>query len=323
MTYSNSTNPSPERADYALVLHGGAGYMSPDMAPEKRKAYADALREALRQGEAVLKSGGTALEAVETSIVYLEDTPLFNAGKGAVFTHAGRNELDASVMDGATLNAGAVGGVTTVKNPIRAALAVMSQSEHVMLSGRGAEEFAQVQGLEAVENSYFYNEDRYQSLQRLLQQEGKTGTRLDFSPDNKFGTVGAVALDKNGNLAAGTSTGGMTNKRYGRIGDSPIIGAGTYADNRTCAVSCTGHGEFLIRYAVAHDISARMRHANATLAEAAEGIILKELTDVDGRGGVIAVDKLGNISMPYNTGGMFRAYAKPGEQAVMIFEGEE
>lgn len=313
--------------DYALVLHGGAGTIKPDKMDEKTKAaYEQALNEALQIGQNILESGGSSLDAVEQVIVYLENNPLFNAGKGAVFTHEGRNELDASIMDGSTHKAGAVGGVTKVKNPIRAARAVMEKSPHVLLTSKGADQFALEHGLDTVAPEYFYTERRWKSLQRRLkkekqkakQRETQLGETLEEQA-HKFGTVGCVALDRNGNLAAGTSTGGMTNKRWNRLGDSPIIGAGTYADNQTCAVSCTGHGEFFIREAVAHDVSARMKYLGESVEEAANHIINK-LADMGGDGGLIAVDKYGNVAMPFNTSGMYRAYVTPKKREVKIFK---
>ncbi|MFM8490305.1 MAG: isoaspartyl peptidase/L-asparaginase family protein, partial [Bacteroidota bacterium] len=268
-TLVSCSNPSGKSEDasqdklsrraYSLAIHGGAGTITKaNMTPEKEAAYTAALDSALTIGENILKNGGSALDAVEQTIVFLENCPLFNAGKGAVFTHEGRNELDASFMDGSTLKAGAVGGVTTVKNPVRLARAVMEKSPHVMLTGRGAEQFAAENGLELVSPEWFYTEERWQSLQKALdaeKRESKTGDMTDPARrDYKFGTVGCVALDKGGHLAAGTSTGGMTNKRWGRVGDSPVIGAGTYANNKTCAISCTGHGEYFIRAVVAYDI---------------------------------------------------------------------
>tara|TARA_R110002074_G_scaffold177570_3_gene341166 strand:- start:1516 stop:2295 length:780 start_codon:yes stop_codon:yes gene_type:complete len=244
----------------------------------------------------------------------MEDSPLFNAGKGAVFTNAETNELDASIMDGKTLNAGASAGTTTVRNPINLARAVMEKSEHVMLSGKGAETFAKEQGLDIVEPSYFFTENRFKSLQRIkdrekteLDHDAKIAFYDPYIKDSKFGTVGCAALDKNGNLAAGTSTGGMTNKRYGRIGDAPIIGAGTYANNATCAVSSTGWGEYFIRAMVAHDISALMEYKGLSLQEASRVVIQDKLTDLGGTGGIIAVDKNGNMVMEFNTTGMYRA----------------
>ena len=300
-----------------IVIHGGAGtILKKNMSDSLEKAYKEKLEEAITVGHTVLKNGGSAMEAVTKTINVMENSPLFNAGKGAVFTHEETNELDASVMDGATLNAGAVAGVTHIKNPIDLALAVMNNSPHVMLSGKGAERFAEEQGFELVDPSYFYTEKRFQSLQRIKDKEK---AELDhdsnvsfvedpFIKDSKFGTVGCAALDKNGNLAAGTSTGGMTNKRWNRIGDAPIIGAGTYANNATCAVSSTGWGEFFIRGMVAHDISAMMEYKEVTLQEAAEEVIQKKLPNLGGDGGIIAIDKTGNVSMEFNTAGMYRAH---------------
>lgn len=320
-------NPSAlstaQRPDYALVIHGGAGTIrKQDMTAEKEADYLNALNEALTIGETILKNGGSSADAVEQTIVFLENNPLFNAGKGAVFTNEGINELDASFMDGKTLQAGAVGGVTTIKNPIKAARAVLEKSEHVLLSGRGAEQFAIDQGLDTVDNSYFYTESRWKALEQAKAAEDKrSGTIFDLNyNDNKFGTVGCVALDKAGNLTAGTSTGGMTNKRYNRLGDSPIIGAGTYANNKTCAVSSTGHGEYFMRYVVAYDISALMEYKNVSLEEAANYVIHEKFKAVGGTGGVIAVDAFGNVAMPFNTDGMYRGYCKPGERVVKIYK---
>lgn len=315
---------SSEKAPYAIVIHGGAGTIKKEnMTPEREKAYVDALNAALDIGEGILKEGGNSSDAVIETIKYMEDSPLFNAGKGAVFTHSGKNELDASIMDGKTLNAGAVGGVTIVRNPITAARAVMEQSEHVMLTGVGAEQFAIEVGLDTVSNDYFFTQSRYESLQRALQKESQQTGMTSNWPDNKFGTVGCVALDKNGNITAGTSTGGMTNKKYNRIGDSPIIGAGTYANNKTCGVSCTGHGEYFIRYAVAHDVSAMMEYKNLGVNKAANAIIHDKLLSAGGSGGLIALDQYGNVSMPFNTEGMYRGYAKPNERVVKIYKEEE
>jgi beta-aspartyl-peptidase (threonine type) len=313
------SNPSePERPAYTLVIHGGAGTITRSgMTPDMEAEYLAVLDAALDAGENILKNGGTSLEAVRDVIVLMEDSPLFNAGKGAVFTHAGTNELDAAVMDGKTLMAGAVAAVGNVKNPILAAFEVMEHTEHVLLSGKGAEEFAAARGLEIVDPSYFFTERRWKSLQTVLEKEKQ---QAELSEQEKHGTVGAVALDKNGNLAAATSTGGMTNKKYGRIGDTPVVGAGTYADNATCAVSCTGHGEYFIRYAVAHDVSAAMRHGGKSLASAAKDIIHTRLLSNGGSGGLIAVDAMGNISMEFNTEGMYRGYAKPGEREVKIYQ---
>jgi len=325
---TNITPDTQEVAEYAMVIHGGAGTLRrADMTAEKDSMYRSALDSALTIGEQILQSGGSAADAVEQTINYLENVPLFNAGKGAVFTAAGQHELDASFMDGATLNAGAVGGVTNVKHPITAARAVMENSEHVFLSGPGAEEFALEQGLETVPNSYFFTQHRYDALQEAQAAEAEVDSERTSMlsppfPDHKFGTVGCVALDKEGNIVAGTSTGGMTNKKYGRIGDSPIIGAGTYANNATCGVSCTGHGEFFIRYAVAYDVHAYMAYAKKTLADATEAVVMEKLVDAGGSGGLIALDKYGNISMTYNTEGMYRGYVKPGERVVGIYKDE-
>jgi len=298
-----------QKIEYAIVIHGGAGNTSPEDFPnEARREYKAKLKEARDKGVEMLKAGDTAIETIEQVINILEDSPLFNSGKGAVFTHEGTNELDASIMDGRNLNAGAVAGVKTIKNPISAAIEVMKNSEHVMLSGEGASLFAKENGLEMVENSYFYTERRWKALQRQLEKD-------------KHGTVGCVVLDKHGNLAAGTSTGGRTNKKYGRIGDSPIIGAGTYANNNTCAVSATGHGEYFIRFTVAHDISALMEYNNMSLEKASNLVINDKLVKAGGDGGIIAVDHNGNISMTFNTRMMFRAYAKSdGEAGIAIFE---
>ena len=318
----NAEATQEEKPAYTLVIHGGAGTITrKNMTPEMEEAYTLTLNKALDIGEGILEQGGTSIDAIEQTIIFLENSPLFNAGKGAVFTNAGQNELDASFMNGADLNAGAIGGVTNVKNPIRAARAVMEKSEHVMLSGKGAEQFAAEQGLEIVDPEYFYTERRWNSLQDAKAAEQKMESyNSPVWPDYKFGTVGCVALDKSGNLAAGTSTGGMTNKRYNRIGDSPIIGAGTYANNATCAVSATGHGEYFIRYTVAHDISALMEYKGMSLEAAGKEVINKKLVDAGGTGGVVAVDKNGNVAMPFNTEGMYRGYAKPGERVVKIYK---
>ncbi|MDX8340341.1 isoaspartyl peptidase/L-asparaginase [Draconibacterium sp. IB214405] len=312
-----STILSAIAQNYAIVIHGGAGVMSKEkMNEEARAEYKAKLNEALQLGEQLLKDGATATDVVVKVINVMENSPLFNAGKGAVFTHDGVNELDASIMEGKTMNAGAVAGVQDIKNPINAAREVMDNSEHVMLSGKGASEFAKQQGLEIVPNKYFYTERRYQSLQSLLKHE-----RERTNKDNT-GTVGCAVLDTHGNLCAGTSTGGMTNKKYGRIGDSPIIGAGTYANNKTCAISCTGHGEYYIRLGFARDISAMMEYQNLSVTDACRKEIDK-LSELNGTGGVIAVDAKGNIAMEFNTSGMFRGYIKSnGEKEIAIFENE-
>ncbi|WP_242203121.1 isoaspartyl peptidase/L-asparaginase family protein [Aestuariivivens insulae] len=314
-TTSNLNSEEPKKAEFSIVIHGGAGtILKQNITPEKEIAYRETLEKAIRTGYDILKNGGSSLDAVQNTINVLEDSPLFNAGKGAVFTHEGTNEHDASIMDGKTINAGASAGTTTVKNPINLARTVMDNSPHVLLSGKGAEQFAKAQGLEIVDPSYFYTENRFKSLQKIKEQEQSKldhDTKISFYDadikDSKFGTVGCVALDKHGNLAAGTSTGGMTNKRWGRIGDSPIIGAGTYANNNTCAVSSTGWGEYFIRALVAHDISALMEYKGLTLQEASKEVIQKKLTKLGGTGGIIAIDQYGNMVMEFNTAGMYRA----------------
>ncbi|MBA7523850.1 Isoaspartyl peptidase [subsurface metagenome] len=310
-----------------LVIHGGAGTIKREnLTPELETKYNAILNKALEEGYFILENGGTSTDAVIKAIQILERSPLFNAGVGAVFTHEGKNELDASIMVGSNGMAGAVAGVSRIKSPIEAAYTVMIKSPHVMLTGKGAEKFSAQNGLEMVNPDYFYTEERYQQLLNIkesekveLDPEGKTISAMLIAKDSKFGTVGAVALDKYGTLAAGTSTGGITNKRYGRIGDSPIIGAGTYADNRTCAVSATGHGEFFIRNVVAYDIAARMKYQNKDLKTAANEVI-QELKVKEGFGGVICLDKNGNIAMPFNTAGMYRGYIKEkGKANVQLF----
>lgn len=316
------TGKMPEKENrqtaIALVIHGGAGTIRKEnMSPEKEKAYHSALKQALDTGYAVLAGGGSSVDAVIAAVALMEDSPLFNAGKGAVFTYSGKNELDASIMDGSNLKAGAVAGVTTIKNPIKAAYAVMTQSPHVMLAGRGAEKFAEEQGLEIVEPGYFVDSARYQQFLKRRGAGGTEGAVLqgDQDTEKKFGTVGAVALDQHGNIAAATSTGGMSDKKYGRVGDSPIIGAGTYANNNTCGVSSTGWGEYFIRLAVAHDISAMMEYGGRSLQDAADSVIMKKLPRLGGDGGIIALDGEGNISMTFNTDGMYRGYIKAEGQA--------
>jgi L-asparaginase / beta-aspartyl-peptidase len=289
-----------------LVIHGGAGTITrASMTAEAEAQYRAGLEEALRKGHAVLAKGGSSLDAVEAAIRVMEDNPLFNAGKGAVFTHEGRNELDASIMDGRTKGAGSVAGVTIIRNPITAARAVMEKSPHVMMVGRGAELFATKMGLEIVDPSYFWTERRWKSLQQELLKERAQASE---SPDKKFGTVGAVAVDAKGNLAAGTSTGGMTNKQFGRVGDAPIIGAGTYAENESCAVSATGHGEYFIRWTVAHDIAALVKYRGMSVTEASNEVIHKKLAPVKGEGGVIVLDAKGNFAMTFNSEGMYRGW---------------
>lgn len=305
----------------AIVIHGGAGTIERGMMTDSAEAeIRAALQSALNTGYAAMENGGTALEAVTAAIGVLEDAPQFNAGRGAVMTSEGRHELDASVMDGSNLNAGAVAGVTTVKNPLRAAIAVMEKSPHVLLSGDGAETFAREQGLEQVENSYFTVPRIQKKYDAMNKNQG------DLAPAekavSKFGTVGAVAVDSDGNIAAGTSTGGMMNKRFGRIGDSPLIGAGTYADNATCGVSCTGHGEYFIRIGVAKDVADQMEYGGKTLEQATKHTIHRKLTDMKAGGGLIALDADGNISMEFNTSGMYRGFKNESESKVEIYKEE-
>jgi beta-aspartyl-peptidase (threonine type) len=300
-----------------LVIHGGAGVVAKEVTPPKEQALRAELQRALETGYAVLKDGGSSLDAVTKAIVVMEDSPLFNAGKGAVFNHAGKNELDAAVMDGATLRAGSVANVHRVKNPILLARAVMEKSPHVMMIGDGAEQFAQSVGIELVEPKYFYTEERWQQLQKALKEEQEK--RVDPAKTPHHGTVGAVALDSHGNLAAGTSTGGMTNKRFGRVGDSPIIGAGTYA-NAKCAVSATGWGEFYIRANAAHDICARVEYRGDSVAQAARDVVMDVVPKLGGDGGVIALDADGNFTTPFNTEGMYRGWVdKDGKIHIAIF----
>ena len=316
--------------EFAIIIHGGAGtILKGNLSKEKEKAYRNKLEEAIRIGYAILKEGGTSQEAVVKTIQVMEESPLFNAGKGAVFTHEETNELDASFMDGESLNAGAVAGVKNVKSPIELAVKIMTDSDHVMLSGEGASIFAKEKGLEMVDPAYFYTERRFKSLQRIknkakteLDNNDKKANFYDTDIKNaKFGTVGCVALDKNGNIAAGTSTGGMTNKRWGRIGDAPIIGSGTYANNKTCGVSSTGWGEYFIRSQVAYDISAQMEYQKKTLKEATKDVIQNKLTKLGGTGGVVALDKNGNMSFEFNTAGMYRASMNDaGELVIKIYK---
>ncbi|MBI2720804.1 MAG: isoaspartyl peptidase/L-asparaginase [Bacteroidetes bacterium] len=309
-----------------IAMHGGAGTILKSlMSAEKEALYTSALKEAVLVGEAILLKHGLALEAVEAVVKQLEDNPLFNAGKGSVFTHEGRNEMDASIMDGKTLKAGAISGVYNVKNPITLARAVMEHTEHVFLSGGGAVNFAKEMGIPVESDDYFFVQYRYDQLQKARQadtvvldhtslKEIESKTDLE---DKKFGTVGAVALDVYGNVAAATSTGGMTNKKHGRIGDSPIIGAGTYANNNTCAISCTGHGEFFMRAVVAYDISCLMEYKGLSLKAACDLVVHDKLVKIGGEGGLIAIDALGNIEMPYNTEGMYRACKRNDDDLVI------
>ena len=299
---------------FCIVIHGGAGtILKENMSDSLEAEYNHVLDLAVSKGYEILKNGGTSLDAVTQTIMILEDSPLFNAGKGAVFTNEGKNELDASIMDGKSKAAGSVASVTRVKNPITLARAIMEVSEHVMMVGLGAEKFAEQNGIELVDPSYFFTEKRWEGLQKAKEREKielDHAAAINYDPlikNQKFGTVGCVALDKKGNIAAGTSTGGMTNKRYGRVGDAPIIGAGTYADNATCGVSATGWGEFFIRNVVAYDIAAQMEYKKVSLAEAAKETIQKKVPEMGGDGGIIAIDKEGNIVMEFNTAGMYRA----------------
>ena len=319
---------SNPQENFGIVIHGGAGtILKENMSDSLELAYREKLKEAITVGHRILKNGGTAMQAVTKTINIMEDSPLFNAGKGAVFAHNETNELDASVMDGSTLNAGAVSGVTQIKNPINLALAVMEQSPHVMLSGKGAERFAQEKGFLLMDPSYFYTSKRFDQLQKIKQREKEDAIGLSFEDsyikDSKFGTVGCAALDTHGNLAAGTSTGGMTNKRWNRIGDAPIIGAGTYANNTTCAVSSTGWGEFFIRGMVAYDISAMMEYKGVSLQEAASEVIQEKNPALGGTGGIVSIDKNGNVAMEFNTAGMYRAHMNSeGKLVVGIYKNE-
>ena len=313
--------PETGRPDYVLAIHGGAGTIRrSDMDAGREAAYRAVLSRALDTGEAILSTGGKALDAVEAVLLVLEDAPEFNAGVGAVLTHDGWVEHDAAAMDGSTGEAGAVAGIRTVRNPIRAARAVMERSPHVLLTGRGAEAFARSVGLDTVPNIFFHTEHRRKALQKALDEEAGQGVLTGRErADLKFGTVGCVALDRAGHLAAGTSTGGMTNKRWGRVGDAPLIGAGTWAEDATCAVSCTGHGEYFIRNAVAHDLAARIAYLHMPLDKAADDIVLTKLRAIGGEGGLVAVDTTGRVAMPFNSEGMYRGYAKPGERYIAIY----
>jgi len=319
----SSTAATAAPASPLLVIHGGAGVERQDLNPEEVRAARAALEAALRKGHEALAAGRPAMDAVTAAITVLENDPTFNAGRGAVFTHDGRNELDASLMDGATLRAGAVAGVHTVKNPILLARAVMEHSPHVMMVGQGAEMFAAEQKIEQVDPSYFRTEKRWQQLQRALKEEAAGQAHADLETAKHFGTVGAVALDAEGKLAAGTSTGGMTNKRYGRVGDSPIIGAGTYASD-SCAVSGTGWGEFYIRLAAAHEICSRMKYLRETPAQAGDEVIVKRLPELGGDGGAIVLSADGKAATPFNTEGMYRGWiGADGVPHVAIFADEK
>jgi beta-aspartyl-peptidase (threonine type) len=296
---------------YGIAIHGGAGtILKSTMTAEKERAYTQALQDAIDKGDAILGIGGDAIDAVEVAIRSLENNPLFNAGKGAVFTHTGKHEMDACIMNGKDLTTGAVAGVSNIKNPISLSRAVMEQSEHVLLAGLGAMEFAEKINAEFEGDDYFFVQMRYD---QLLQARESDTMILDHTVnkfengEKKFGTVGAVAIDVKGNLAAGTSTGGMTNKKFGRVGDSPMVGAGTYANNNTCAISCTGHGELFIRSVVAYDISCLIEYKGLTLKEACDIVVMDKLVKIGGEGGLIAIDNKGNIELPFNSEGMYRA----------------
>ncbi len=328
---------SPQSPKLGFIIHGGAGVINrQSMTPEKEKAYRDKLAEVVMAGYKALQAGKSSLDAVELAIRMMEDSPLFNAGKGAVFTNEGKNELDSSIMDGKTLAAGAVAGLHHVKNPITLARAVMEKSPHVMMFGDGAEKFAKEQKIEIVDEKYFFTQERYDALQLVLKEEKDKVEKVEKAkgenvkpsvssadlsasrePRNRFGTVGAVALDRNGNLAAGTSTGGMTNKKYGRVGDAPIIGAGTYANNDTAGISATGWGEYFIRLGVARDISALMEYRALPIQNAADLVIKTKLQNLGGDGGVIAMDKFGNMAISFNSEGMYRAYIDGSGKAVV------
>jgi beta-aspartyl-peptidase (threonine type) len=322
---ANSMN-SPKK-NIAIAIHGGAGNIKKrNLTPEQESAYLGVLDEALTTGYKALQEGKSAVDVVEIVIQKLEDSPLFNAGKGSVFSNEGRNEMDAAIMDGKTLHCGAVTNLTHVKNPISLAKAIMLDSQYVFLNGLGAEKFAKLKGIEFVDTSYFFDQKRWNEMLKL---RDSTKTILDNDRGqidekdsiSKYGTVGCVVLDMNGNIAAGTSTGGITNKRYNRIGDSPIIGSGTYANNKTCAISCTGHGEDFIRIVAAHQVHSYMFFSKMSLRKSAENVIMKELTQIGGRGGLIAVDKKGNITFQFNTTGMFRAGINShGEKTLAIYK---
>lgn len=326
---TESGHESVEGPSFAIVIHGGAGNITRTYIDSAKAAtYNQELSAALNAGYAILESGGCALDAIQAAITVMENSPNFNAGKGAVYNSRMEQEMDASIMDGSTLNSGAVAGVNFIKNPILAARMVMDSSKHVMLSGRGAVTLAKRFDLEIVDSGYFYTEKRYNQIMKIKEEERMNGQKHAYSPVysseidyTKYGTVGAVAIDQDGNIAAGTSTGGMTNKRYGRIGDSPIIGAGTYANNTTCGVSCTGTGEYFIRTLAAHEVSSIIKYKEQSLAEAMEQVIHNDIDSLGGDGGMIGLDKHGNIAWDFNTTGMFRGYKKSdGTEKVELFE---
>lgn len=313
-----------------LVIHGGAGNITPAMMnAQQEQEYTAGLKLALDTGLDILKKGGAATDAVIAAIVELENNPIFNAGRGSVFTKKGLHEMDAAIMDGKTLEAGAIAGVRNIKNPIRLANEVMRHSGHVFLSGQGAGEFALSRGIEYATDDYFFNKQRYEQWVKIrdsdftqLDHEGDNLKGAVTNPDHKFGTVGAVACDASGNLAAGTSTGGMTNKRYGRIGDSPVIGSGTYANNKTCAISCTGHGEFFLRAVVAYDVSCLMEYKGLSLQEACNVVVKDKLVKLGGEGGLIAVDAKGNYNFCFNSAGMYRAAGDSNGREVIAYYSE-
>jgi beta-aspartyl-peptidase (threonine type) len=319
----NLRNNSGAMKTYGIAIHGGAGtILRTLMTPEKEARYMQGLREATEAGSTILAAGGSSLDAVEAAVKSLEDFPLFNAGRGAVFTNTGTHEMDASIMDGKTLEAGAVSGISNVQNPVQLARIIKERSGHVFLCGREAETFARQMQVPFRPDSYFYEEERYRQWQEVKDSDGYQLDHTQTAGEGKkFGTVGAVAMDIHGNLAAATSTGGMTNKRFGRVGDSPVIGAGTYANNNTCAVSCTGHGEYFIRAVVAYDISCLIEYKGLSLKEACEYVVKDKLVKLGGEGGLIAIDKHGKIELPFNSAGMYRAWKTSGEEMqIRIYE---
>ena len=310
----------------SIAIHGGAGtILKGDLSAEMEAAYRKGLSEALEVGYAVLKMNGTAVNAVKAAVVVLEDNPIFNAGRGAVFTKKGWNEMDAAIMDGSTLNAGAVAGVRNVRNPVLLADEVMLHSGHIFLSGKGANDFAIKQGIKLEPDEYFFSQFRYDQWREirdsdLYKLDHKNDKLVGSLQEKKFGTVGAVACDHNGNIAAATSTGGMTNKQFGRIGDSPMIGIGTYANNKTCAISCTGHGEIFIKAVAAYEVSCLMEYKNFTLQQACEEVVLKKLVSMNGEGGLIGMDAKGNAALLFNSAGMYRGFRNSeGENVVAIY----
>lgn len=321
-------DPSAQTSHPGIVIHAGAGNFTLASLGDRQSPMREAMTEALEAGRTVLAANGTSLDAVQAALLILEDSPYFNAGKGAVFNHDGKNELDSSIMDGATMRAGAVAGLKHVKNPVILARLVMEKSPHVMMAGDGAEAFAKAQGVTLVAEDYFYTERAWRELQEALEAEQKTprNSSASVSPvsTDHFGTIGAVALDMHGNLAAATSTGGMNNKRYGRVGDSPIIGAGTYASNASCGISSTGHGEYFIRYTVAHDVCARVQYRSQTVQEAADAVVQNTLKQAGGQGGVIGMDRRGHVAISFNTTGMSRGYVSVTDaRPVVMFTTED